>query len=163
MKSLNLKDLLTLGIASLGFLLSLIVAINVWKHNHKSQQITLRQQYMSSALELDKMLIQNPSLWAILDDEAAKLKIDSTDVNERLIRKAGIYYMVNLMENIYYSYHNGLSKDDDDTKFWNNWDLFMKNMFSKSTEMRILFNTEMKGMYHADFVKYICSFECMLK
>ena len=133
-------------------IIALVFSIIGWKYSRISIRQTIKNSYMSALFDIDKQLINTPSLWTIYDEFPEGL-IKDNDPKEKGQRRAFIDYHFNLFEVTHTNYTRILFKNRADREFWESMKKYIIQFFKSSTEARNIFKEEnTQQSYLTEFV-----------
>ena len=133
-------------------IIALVFSIIGWKYSRISIRQTIKNSYMSALFDIDKQLINTPSLWTIYDEFPEGL-IKDNDPKETGQRRAFIDYHFNLFEVTHTNYTRILFKNRADREFWESMKKYIIQFFKSSTEARNIFKEEnTQQSYLTEFV-----------
>ena len=106
-------------------------------------------------LEIDKLLIANPDLWQIYDDEHIVLDVDTQPI-QRAKQKAFLYLYFNVFEAAFSDFQSLDSKSDRSLAARKAWERWIINLFARSSQARELFQSEpCQTLYTPAFTRYM--------
>jgi hypothetical protein len=151
---MELKDQMVIAISGLALLVSLWAARRSWRSNLAGLRRTARNGYTTALLDIDRLVITNPKLWAVYEPTVA---LDDASL-DTVRRKAFIWYHLNLFETVYYDFHhlNLEPMDLPDRQTWAAWEQFIRSFVIGSPEVRqVLRERKSMALLNQPFVDYI--------
>ena len=154
-----LKDILPMVISSMALLVSFWSAHRSWRFNLASLRRIARNNYMTALFDINRQLITHPQLWAVYGEATSSRQNAAAGQDLEAGRRiAFIWYHLNLYETVYAEFYvQRLARlDDEDRKFWESWDGYVRSFLASSVEARaIVANDASMKLLNRDFVKYL--------
>ncbi len=144
-------------ISSISLVISTIIFFNRRSFSKTSISENIRKHYMSAVYDIDKLLISDPSLWAVYDNHplAQTKKMDELSKGKR---EAFIYYWINIWETIFHDYNDNPNYFAHEDEFWSNWDNYISYFIKNSSEARELITTHViANCYREKYIEYLKS------
>ncbi len=149
------NNIISLVISIFSLIISTIAAVIIWKFNSISIRNTSRQEHNKLMLEINKLLIENPELWAVYDNHPVNKSIkDTSDHLVHAKRTAFIYHYINFFDILFDFYNRQIFQNKNDKADWKAWDSFITHYFKGSTEAREVYKNSF-GLFDDDFSRYI--------
>ncbi len=148
-------ELIPILISMISLIISLIVVFSNRSFSKRNISENIRKHYMGALYELDKLLISDPSLWAVYDNHplAKEKKMDELSKGKR---EAFIYYLINLWETIFHDYNDTKNHFSHEDEFWYSWDNYITHFIKNSSEGRELISSYIiTNCYRDNYVKYL--------
>ena len=141
-------ELIAILISLISFVLSLVSYIA-----QKNLQTLFFSRQSSEFLaqtvfELDKIYINDPSLWSLYDSRSNQSQKDGC------LRALGLYYL-NMFQMAYDLYQDSNPRNDKrSARLWAGWDIWLKDFLRSSSLTRLVWQ-ENRNSYEENFRKYV--------
>ncbi len=133
-------ELIAVAISFISLGVSVYVERRAARLNESSFRRTAEHDHISALLELDRVLISNPELWAIYDDHPlARKHRTRSDGLAAARREAFIFSHLNIFELVHDFYHGSIRMSACDRRYWSAWDRYIRQFFRTSSEARSIF------------------------
>lgn len=153
---MEVKDVLTLALSALAFLVSIVVATRTRFYNRATLRAAHRNNYMNALLNLNREMVGHPELWSVYDARWRPGEYESEMETAR--RRAFIWYHLNLFELFYTDYHVQRNDvpDSDSREHWEAWDRYIRSFLDGSAEARaIVSDQKAMALVHREFRDYL--------
>jgi hypothetical protein len=133
-------DLIAVIISLVSLGVSVYVERRAARLNESAFRRTAEHDHIAALLELDRVLISNPELWAIYDDHP--LARQPRTRGGRLAaarREAFIFSHLNIFELVHDFYHGSIHLRACDRRYWAAWDRYIRQFFRTCSEARTIF------------------------
>ncbi|HEY3138909.1 MAG TPA: hypothetical protein VGL29_23010 [Blastocatellia bacterium] len=148
------NELITLSIAILSLIVSGFAAYKAYTLGSYQLRLSNRIEYQKLLFEIDKQVMQDPSLSAMYDDHASLL--DTNDPLNRAKLDAFISFHINLLEVVYVFFQNVRVLTGEEKEVSRAWDRWTKYLVENSFELRsALMRPEVDDFYNATFLLYV--------
>lgn len=148
------NEILTLFIAIVSLILSGFAASKAYALGSFQLRLSNRIEYQKLLFEIDKQLMQDPSLWAMYNEHADLL--DRTDRVQKLKLEAFICFHINLLEVVYVFFQNVTVLTKEEKEVSKAWDRWTRYLIDNCSGLRAaLMRPERDNLYNASFVRYV--------
>jgi hypothetical protein len=152
---MEVLKVLPLAISGVALFVSVIVAIKSSRLAEVQLRYISRNHYMNALFDIDRQMLNNPSLWAIFDSHPLA-RNKSMDAEEQAKRQAFLLFHLNLFDNIYEDYQRRLKLRKRDREYWESWNHWIKYVMRSSSEARdLFFSCKKDGIYPEHFLMYM--------
>lgn len=148
----------SLFVAACALIISLYYAKKSRELNITLLKRNAEHDHTNAILEIDKMLVQYPELWAVYDEhEMSKNDSINKDSIKRGRLEAFVYAHLNIFELVFEFYHSDVAKMSyRDMKYWEAWEKYIKGFITDSSIARQIINSpEAKNIYPEPFMSYM--------
>lgn len=144
-------DLIAVIISLVSLGVSIYVERRAARLNDTAFRRTAEHDHIAALLELDRVLISNPELWAIYDDHPlARQRRARSGGLAAARREAFIFSHLNIFELVHDFYHGSIRQGKCDKRYWDAWDRYMCQFFRTSSEARAIFAQRRAQEIYAD-------------
>jgi len=135
--------------------ISLLVAYRAWRYNELSTRRASRESHTKMLVDIGKILVDSPELWAIHDTHPLAINRDVSPMSAAK-REAFIYQHFNIFEIVRDYYINIILRDHVDEEYWQSWHRYIRHFVSSSEDARRLFTEQYaQEVYSKGFVEYM--------
>jgi hypothetical protein len=174
---MELINLIAIIISVVSLIVSLYVGIKITRFNEASIRRASRLDYTRLLVDLDRILIDEPKLWAMFDSHPLSKK-KTSDPEEKARRDAFIYLHFNIFDIVHDFYMHIIGKKrridvvnalykcifgkervdqcEIDADYWKSWDRYIRQVLEGSSEARAIFkDPKTREAYSNEFADYV--------
>lgn len=149
----------TLSIIS--FVITFVTVIFTYRFNRITIRNSAKQEHQKMLLDINKILITEPSLWTIYDNHILNSSVVRTPELEAK-KDALIFYYLNFFDVVYEFYNKHIIQNKNDKETWKAWNEYIVYFIQGSSQARgivqrslLLYETDLSKFYSA----IICDYE----
>lgn len=143
---------ISLVISIITFLLTILTVVFTYRFNRITIRNTAKQEHQKMLLEVNKMMIADPTLWTIYDDHPlAEGRVFTKEEQGR--KEALIYYYLNYFDVIYEFYNKHIIMNRTDKETWRAWKEYMEYFFRRSSTAREIAK-QAYPLYESEIAQY---------
>lgn len=147
-------SLVSFIISIVSFVLTAVTVIFTYRFNRITIRNSAKQEHQKMLLDINKMLLAEPVLWAVYDDHPMSAEIDLTPEMQAKL-DALIYYYLNFFDVVYEFYNIHIIANKNDKETWKSWKAYIRKFISGSARSRelikqsgSLYEEGVYGFYH---------------
>lgn len=147
-------EILALCVACVSLVISAFAAYKAYWLSGYQLRVSHRVEYQKLLVEIDKMLINDPTLWAVYDSHPLAAQKTDHPV-EKAKRDAFLQYHADVLEVVYVFFKEArflTPAEEKVVKAWDNWARYL--VWNSSDFRALLEKPESEELYNEDFVSY---------
>jgi hypothetical protein len=142
-------------VSIISFCLTFLTVIFTYRFNRITIRNSAKQEHQKMLLDIDKILITEPSLWTIYDNH----NLNSTTVRTPELeakKEALIFYYLNFFDVVYEFYNKHIIQNKNDKETWKAWKEYMDSFIRGSSQARSIIKRS-KQWYESDLSAFYFS------
>jgi hypothetical protein len=154
------NEMLTLGISILSLCISILAAYKTYLLGEYQLRLTSRNEFQKLQIDVNKVLIEYPELWAIYDSHAMSSH-GLNDAKEKAKLEAFAHMIFNVFESVFVFYGDSPRLTKAEREHVEAWRGFLRDFLNESSFAReLLSKPASRIMYN---VRFIAEVETALK